>query len=90
MGQRNGFSAGDVAKLNGMYNCKKDSSTSSASNGRPPLLSSGPTTTSNSGNSYPVLNFISNLVKPFFQEENESNEINESNESNETNSTEVA
>lgn len=90
MGQRDGFSDSDVAKLNAMYECKKNSGSSIGttrrpSAGRPPaVLSSGSPSTSNSGNSYPVLNFINNLVKPFFQEEIDSNETVETNESNST------
>lgn len=90
MGQRDGFSDSDVAKLNGMYECKKNSGSSFGttrrpSSARPPVLSSGFPSV-NSGNSNPVLSFISNLVKPFFQEGDDSNETNEINV---TNSTEV-
>lgn len=89
MGQRDGFSDSDVAKLNGMYECKKNGGSSTGttrrpSSARPPVLSSGSPSTTNSANSYPVLNFISNLVKPFFQEEIDSNETIETNETNST------
>lgn len=93
MGQRDGFSDSDVAKLNGMYECKINGGSSATTrrpaSGRPPVLSAGSPSSSNSGNSYPVLNFINNLVKPFFQEEIDSNEIIETNETNETISAEV-
>lgn len=90
MGQRDGFSDSDVAKLNGMYECKKNGGSSVGttrrpSSARPPVLSSG-SPSANSGNSNPVLSFITNLVKPFFQEEIDSTETNEINV---TNSTEV-
>lgn len=89
MGQRDGFSNSDVAKLNGMYECKKTGSslvtTRKPLSGRPPVLSSGSPSNTNSGNSYPVLNFINNLVKPFFQEGIDSNETNELNDTNESN-----
>lgn len=87
MGQRNGFSDGDVAKLNSMYKC-------------PPIKNSKPATFKphvphtpvhagasagghGGGTKYPVLNFIGNFVKPFLQEGSENNTITTENAINE-------
>lgn len=67
MGQRNGFSAGDVTKLKAMYKCNNGNSKPvSASH-----ASVKPQVAGGSGGKYPVLNFIGNLVKPFLQEGSE-------------------
>lgn len=82
MGQRNGFSDGDVAKLNAMYKCNP----SSIEEGKPvtaavPLAASSsssssakPSSSSSSAKPFkttpgrPLVNFIGNLVRPFLHE----------------------
>ena len=66
MGQRDSFSARDIAKLNYMYSCKKGADSTSLIPGETNVLP-------NSASTFPLLNFIANLIKPFFNEENGDN-----------------
>lgn len=80
MGQRDGFSDSDVAKLNAMYSC--DSSTHKPSAGRPAAVTATPakptaTAASPHRPNRPVLNFLGHVIKPFFHEgDGEDNDVN--------------
>lgn len=65
MGQRNGFSSGDVTKLNAMYHCNKASAGSVPN--RPVSSSSSTAQRPNSPArpNRPILNILGNIVRPF-------------------------
>lgn len=87
MGQRNGFSANDVAKLNAMYACDKTSigagaTTPTAKPTAKPTAGAKPAAASSakpkpkptpapSPSPSPVLTFLGNLIRPFFHEDGE-------------------
>lgn len=80
MGQRNGFSKGDVAKLNAMYSCDKSNIGGgvASSPGRPTLKPIAivtnalkPAAASTTTSSRPLLNFLGNLLKPRKDEDSE-------------------
>lgn len=77
MGQRNGFSAGDVAKLNTMYTCNKTNIGHGVTHapGRPTTLKpigaigANPVIPAAATSSRPLLNFLGNLFRPRKDEE---------------------
>lgn len=70
MGQRNGFSSGDIKKLNAMYRCDKVSNSAAASTPNRPASPATSTATAQRPNrparpNRPVLNVLGNIMRPF-------------------------